>query len=234
MMDWLTARPFAHRGLHDMNKSRWENTPSAFQAAIDAGYGIECDVHLTADGEVMVFHDKDLKRLTGQDGEVHEKTAAEMAALSIGGTADRPQTLTEMLAQVDGRVPLLIELKGIRGHDDGLVQAVGKALAAYRGPAAIMSFDHWLIRDFAKFAPGIPAGLTACGKGVKDLENHFSMLSHGISFTSFAVNELPNLFTDFVRARLGMPVLTWTVRDPKGVAQTMAHADQMTFEGFLP
>lgn len=233
-MDWLTARPFAHRGLHDMNKSRWENSRSAFQAAIDSGYGIECDVHLTADGKVIVFHDKDLKRLTGQDGEVHEKTADEMAALSIGGTADRPQTLPMLLEQVDGRVPLLIELKGIRGHDDRLVEAVGASLAAYRGPAAIMSFDHWLIRDFAAHAPGIPAGLTACGRSVKDLENHFSMLGHGISFTSFAVNELPNPFTDFVRMRLGMPVLTWTVRDPKGVALTSAHADQMTFEGFMP
>lgn len=233
-MDWLTARPFAHRGLHDLNKTCWENTPSAFQGAIDAGYGIECDVHLTADGEVIVFHDKDLKRLTGTDGMVHEKTAAEMGALAIGGTTDRPQTLGQLLAQVGGRVPLLIELKGVRGHDEGLVEAVGKALADYRGPAAIMSFDHWLIRDFAKFAPGIPAGLTACGKGVKDLENHFSMLGHGISFTSFAVNELPNPFTDFVRTRLGMPVLTWTVRDGHGVALTQAHADQMTFEGFLP
>lgn len=127
-ISWLARVPIAHRGYHDMNTTRWENTLSAFDAAIDKGYAIECDVHLSADGVPVVFHDEALKRLTGQAGLVHEKTAAELAQMKIGGTGDHVPTLAEMLARVRGRVPLVIELKGIEGKDDGLVAAVAAAL----------------------------------------------------------------------------------------------------------
>ena len=215
-----------------MNGSRWENTLSAFDAAIEKGYAIECDVHLSADGVPVVFHDDSLRRLTGGEGFVHEKTAAELAQMKVGGTDDHVPTLAEMLARVRGRVPLVIELKGIHGKDEGLVAAVAHALASYSGEAAIMSFDHWLIRRFANEAPGIPGGLTAHGRTPRDLEAHFSMLAHPISFVSFGVEDLPNPFVSMVREKLLMPVITWTVRDDRAREATLAHADQMTFEGF--
>ena len=84
---WIKQRPIAHRGYHDLNKTRWENTLSAFAAAVDKNYAIECDVHLSADGVPVVFHDHDLKRLTGSEGYIWQRTAAELQALSIGGTA---------------------------------------------------------------------------------------------------------------------------------------------------
>jgi glycerophosphoryl diester phosphodiesterase len=229
---WLTRRPIAHRGFHDMNGSRWENTLSAFEAAVGRGYAIECDVHLSADGVPVVFHDDSLERLTGADGFVYERTAAELARMKIGGTNDHVPTLAQMLAQVRGRVPLVIELKGAEGKDDGLVAAVARALAGYAGEAAIMSFDHWLVRRFAVDAPGIPAGLTAEKITQPALEAHFSMLAHPISFVSFSVADLPNPFVAFVREKLAMPVITWTVRNEHAKAATFAHADQMTFEGF--
>ena len=233
-IDWLTERPIAHRGFHDGNRKRWENTLSAFDAAAERGFAIECDVRLTADGEVVVFHDDKLERLAGREGLVHELTAADMTALAVGGTSDRVPTLDQMLARVAGRVPIVIELKGVRGSDDGLVAAVARALSGYDGKAAIMSFNHWLIRQFADDAPGIPGGLTAYGTKPADLEAHFSMLAHPISFVSYDVAALPNPFVSFVREKLAMPVITWTVKDETGVAATMAHADQMTFEGFDP
>lgn len=233
-LSWLTARPIAHRGLHDLNKACWENTLSAFARAADKGYAIECDVQLTADGVPVVFHDHDLVRLAGQDGYVWQRTAAEMAALRIGGTEDHAPTLDEMLALVGGRVPLVIELKGTPGRDDGLVAAVARRLAAYDGKAAIMSFDHWLIRQFPERAPGIPGGLTACGTRNQDVEAHFTMLAHGIAFVSYAAGDLPNRFVGFVREKLAMPVVTWTVRDQPAVDLTFRYADQMTFEGFEP
>jgi len=233
-ISWLTARPIAHRGYHDLNKTRWENTLSAFDAAIAKNFAIECDVHLTADGVPVVFHDDDLLRLAGSDGFVWQRTAAEMGALSIGGTADNAPTLAAMLDRVAGRVPLVIELKGIPGHDEGLVAKVAALLRAYPGPAAIMSFDHWLVRQFPIEAAGIPAGLTACGQKQSEIEAHFSMLGNGISFVSYGVFDLPNPFIRFVRETLSMPVITWTVRKPAEVAQTFAEADQMTFEGFDP
>lgn len=233
-LSWLTARPIAHRGFHDLNKARWENTLSGFAAAADRGYAIECDVHLTADGVPVVIHDGDLKRLTGQDGFVWQRTSAEIATLRVGGTQDHPPTLGELLKLVDGRVPLVIEVKGTPGRDEGLVAAVGRHLKNYEGKAAIMSFDHWLIRQFSQDAPGIPGGLTAYGTRDHEIEAHFTMLAHDIAFTSYAAGDLPNRFVSFVRKKLGMPVITWTVRDQPAVDLTFKYADQMTFEGFEP
>jgi glycerophosphoryl diester phosphodiesterase len=233
-LSWLKARPIAHRGYHDLNKAVWENTLTAFERAVENGYSIECDVHLSADGVPVIFHDDDLKRLTRTDGYIWQRTAVEMAALSIGGTADHAPTLQELLDLVAGRVPLVIELKGIPGKDEGLVEKVCALLRSYRGEAAIMSFDHWLIRQFSDHAGDIPTGLTAYGSKDHELEAHFSMLAHGVSFVSYSVFDLPNRFVSFVREKLDMPVITWTVRDQVAVDQTFAHADQMTFEGFEP
>ena len=233
-ISWLTARPIAHRGLHDMNKTVWENTLPAFARALEANYAIECDVHLTADGVPIVFHDSDLKRLTGTEGNVWQKDAAELRALTIGSTRDHPPTLDDMLDFVGGRVPLVIELKGVAGHDAGLVEAVADLLGQYAGKAAIMSFDHWLVREFKHAAPRIAAGLTACGREQSDLEAHFSMLAHDLDFISYGIDDMPNPFVDLVRNRLSMPVITWTVRNPHDVEKTARLADQMTFEGFVP
>jgi glycerophosphoryl diester phosphodiesterase len=231
---WITKRPVAHRGYHDLNKTRWENTLSAFAAAVDKDFAIECDVHLSADGVPVILHDNDLKRLTGSEGFVWQRTAAELGALKIGGTDDHLPTLAELLSLVAGRVPLVIELKGIPGHDAGLVARVASRLKNYSGKAAIMSFDHWLIRDFPRDAPGIPAGLTAYGGMQQEFEAHASMLVNGISFVSYDVTALPNRFVTFVRDKLSMPVVSWTVRDQAALALSEAHADQITFEGFDP
>lgn len=233
-LSWLIERPIAHRGLHDLNRTVWENTLAAFSEAIRHGYAIECDVQLSADGVPVVFHDSSLKRLTGRDGDVADLTARELAGLSIGGTGERIASLGDMLALVRGRVPLVIELKGTPGRDGQLVAEVVRRLAAYRGHAAIMSFDHHLIRDMARHAGAIPFGLTAEGQDEAALERHFSMLAHDISFVSYNVRDLPNGFVHFVRGRLSIPVITWTVRDEEAAAVTFAYADQMTFEGFLP
>lgn len=233
-ISWLTARPIAHRGYHDLNRNRWENTLSAFDHAVARGLAIECDVHLSSDGVPVVFHDATLKRVTGEDGSVFDRTAAELGKLRIGGTEDRIPTFAEMLARVGGAVPLVIELKGNAGRDEGLVARVAELLRPYAGKAAIMSFDHRLIRRFATDARGIPAGLTAEGKGLSDLEGHFSMLARGISFASFSWEDLPNPFVEMLRGRLGMPVITWTVNDAESRERTRLHADQMTFEGFDP
>lgn len=233
-ISWLAARPIAHRGFHDLNKVRWENTLSAFDAAAERDYAIECDVHLSADGVPVVFHDRELGRLCGTEGLLSDLDASAIAKLKVGGTEDRVPTLAEMLERVAGRVPLVIELKGSEGKDEGLVAAVAQALEGYRGKAALMSFEHRFIRRFAKEAPGLVCGLTAHGRTLSDLEAHFSMLAHEIDFVSFHVADLPNRFVETIRNQLSMPVITWTVRDQWAVDVTRNHADQMTFEGFEP
>lgn len=231
---WLAKRPIAHRGYHDLNKKRWENTLSAFEAAAERGFAIECDVHLSRDGIPVVIHDGELKRLAGVEGTVFDRTAAELGALKVGGTADHVPTLSEMLEKVAGRVPLVIELKGIEGKDEGLVAKVAAQLAGYRGEAAIMSFDPWLVREFPKQAPNIPGGLTAMGKSEEDIEKHFGMLAYDLSFASYNLDDMPNPFVTFMRERLSLPVISWTVRDRIAEDLSAKRADQMTFEGFDP
>lgn len=233
-ISWLTAKPIAHRGLHDGNRSCWENTLSAFEQAIDGGYAIECDITLSADGVPMVFHDHYLKRLTGRDGKVCETAAKEMSLIEVGETADRIPRLSEALSLVAGRVPMVIELKGNPGHNDGFVAAVAADLADYDGSAAIMSFSHDLVRQFSSHAPGVPAGLTAEGADNTAMEAHFSMLAHDISFVSYDAASIPNRFVTFVRERLNLPFISWTVRDQKAAELTWREGGQITFEGFCP
>ncbi len=233
-ISWLTARPIAHRGLHDGNKNCWENTLSSFKHAVEGGYAIECDITLSADGVPMVFHDHYLKRLTGRNGKVCETTADEMSRLLVGETADRIPRLSEALSLVAGSVPMVIELKGNQGHDDGFVAAVAADLADYKGSAAIMSFSHHLVRQFSSNAPGVPAGLTAEGEDNASMEAHFSMLAHEISFVSYDVASIPNRFVAFVRDRLNLPFISWTVRDQTAAELTWREGGQITFEGFHP
>jgi glycerophosphoryl diester phosphodiesterase len=204
------------------------------EAAASAGYAIECDVVLSAAGQAVVFHDLTLERLTAETGDVIARTASDLGRLSIGGAADRIPTLAEALALINGRVPVVIELKGHDPADHRLVGAVAEALAGYGGKAALMSFDPWLVRRFSTDAPGWPGGLTAEGTKAADIEAHFAMLAHDIAFASYCVHHLPNRFVTFLRQRLGLSVITWTVRTPDDVARTAEHADQMTFEGFRP
>ena len=115
---WLTARPIAHRGLHDRNRGIIENSRSAFAAAVAHDYAIECDLQLSADGEAMVFHDATLERLTNETGRVDQLTAAQLSGISLKGSSDCPQTLAELIAEVDDRVGLVIEMKSHwDGHD---------------------------------------------------------------------------------------------------------------------
>ena len=233
-IDWIKDVPVAHRGYHDMNKEIWENTLSAFSRAIDAGFAIECDIQLSSDSVPMVFHDHDLKRLCNMNGEVRERTAGELRMLSIGGTKDKIPTLRQMLDLVKGRVPLVIELKGIDAEqDDGFVEAVLEVLEGYEGKVALMSFDYHLLRALKVAECPWPIGLTAEGVKPENFAAHREAMDLGLDFTSYCVAHLPNDFVADLREK-GAPVITWTVRDEIMRAQTYKYADQMTFEGFDP
>ena len=144
-LDWLTARPIAHRGLHDAAAGVIENTASAFTAAIAGGYGIETDLQISADGEAMVHHDDALGRLTEGSGRLADMTAAEIKAVRFKASADRILTLGELCDLVGGRATLLLELKSRFDGDLRLVQRAAEVLASYAGPVAVMSFDPALI-----------------------------------------------------------------------------------------
>lgn len=230
---WLTERPIAHRGYHDMNRDVWENTLSAFSRAIEAGFAIECDLHYASDGVPVVFHDDDLQRVCNLPGEVRERTSAELGLLSIGGTRDKIPTLKQLLQLCDGKVPLVLELKGREGDDDGFAESVLEVLEGYKGHVALMSFDRWLLKDLKALKAPYPVGLTAEGIQPETFFQHDEAMQLGLDFISYFYGHLPNPFITAQRQR-GIPVITWTVRDEAARKHTFANADQMTFEGFDP
>lgn len=234
-LNWLTATPIAHRGFHDQNHEIWENSLSAFSRAADAGFAIECDVHLANDGVIVVFHDDGLKRITGADGDVRKKSSNELSQLSIGPTSDHVPTLKQMLDLVSGRVPIIIELKGRYGvgEDDGFAEIVLKTLEGYQGQIALMSFDQHLLRDLKKAGSPWPIGLTAEGDTEENVAKHNEGMKIGIDFISYYYAHLPNPFIEAQR-KLNIPVITWTVKTEEAERITFTYADQMTFEGFDP
>lgn len=231
--DWLTVRPIAHRGYHDMNRTVFENTLSAFERAVEANFAIECDLQFAADGVPVVFHDGDLGRLCAIKGDVRAKLSSELEQVAIGGTKDCIPTLPQMLKAVAGRVPLVIELKGREGDDDGFAGAVLEMLEDYRGHVALMSFNSWLLKDLKALDAPYPLGLTAEGTDEERLARNQEVMDYGLDFTSYNFEHLPNPFVTGLRER-GVPVITWTVRNVAGVEATRRYGDQMTFEGFDP
>ncbi len=230
---WIKELPVAHRGYHDLNNAIWENTLSAFSRAVEAGFAIECDLHYASDGVPVIFHDEDLERLCNLKVDVRERTSQELGLISVGGTKDKVPTLKQLLKLVQGKVPLVLELKGREADDEGFAEAVLEVLEGYEGKVALMSFDHWLLKDLKDLNAPYPVGLTANGNTAEEYATHEKAMELGLDFISYYYAELPNPFITGQRDK-GIPVITWTVRDEQARKQTFENADQMTFEGFDP
>ncbi len=241
---FLTERPIAHRGFHDSAAGRIENTLSAAEAAIGRGFAIECDLQFTADGEAVVFHDSSLDRLTSATGPVRERTLAEVKALAIVGTGDRVPTLADLLDVVDGRVPLVIELKPQIGDKPELEQRTASLLSRYHGPVAVMSFDPRSVRAMRFLAPAVPRGLVAERFDGADSRSLSPLRRLALRHLAHTPLVRPDFIAYDVRAhpanaplllrRLGLPLLTWTVRTLAERAVASRYADQIIFEGFDP
>lgn len=236
----------AHRGLHDRAAGVIENSLSAMRAAADAGYGIEIDVQVSADGAAMTFHDDALDRLTAEAGPVNARRAADLARIALtGGGGDLIPTLAETLAVVAGRVPVVIEIKRQADGPGPLAAATAAALASYSGLAAVMSFDPRAIAWFRDNAPNVPrglvshafddpkddAGLSAAARAALADLAHFDTL--GADFVSYGATDLPRPAVAALRAR-GVPALCWTIRTEAAARAALRHADNITFEGFRP
>lgn len=230
---WIARAPIAHRGLHDKARGIFENTLSAARAAVAQGFAIEVDLHPSADGVPMVFHDLELERLTGEKGSMRDRTAAELGRVAIGGTADTIPTLGQLLGTVGGKVGLVLELKGHAGADEGFVDAVAQTISNYEGPVALMSFDHWLVEDARRLVKNRPVGLTAEGNDDFYSEHTAFAALADVDFVSYGIHDLPCRFVSEFRTA-GRPVITWTIRSPELAAKSALYADQITFEGFDP
>jgi glycerophosphoryl diester phosphodiesterase len=241
-LDWLVARPIAHRGLHAKATGVLENTATAFQHAVDQNYAIECDLQITGDGDAVVFHDQTLDRLTDTKGLVRNHGTRALQAMKLSVGTDRMQTLGELLDQVGGRVPLIIELKSHWDGDVALALRALRVLETYAGPYAIMSFDPDLIAAVADASPHTVRGITA-DRTVDPYYHHLNMqrrlamrsLSHLARtkphFVSYYFRDLPFAPVQVLRAA-GHPIITWTIRSPEQARVALRYSDQVTFEGY--
>jgi glycerophosphoryl diester phosphodiesterase len=244
-LDWLTARPIAHRGLHDRAKGRIENTISAVTAAVERRYAIEVDLQLTADEQVVAFHDDTLDRLTEATGRIDRLNLSAVRAARLRDSSDRIPTLDELLEEVAGRVPLVIELKSRWNGDRRLEREVATTLSDYSGPAAVMSFDPGSMRAMRYLLPHLPRGLIADRFETEDWAKipayqrfalrHLLAASYVLPrFIAYGVHALPANTPLLLRHAFGLPLLTWTVRTAEDRAVAERWANQMIFEGFDP
>jgi glycerophosphoryl diester phosphodiesterase len=243
---WLTARPVAHRGLHDDARGIVENMPGAALAAIAGNFGIELDVQVTADGEAMVHHDDELGRLTEGSGALRTKTAAELRQVVFKKTSERMMSLADLCALVAGRVPLVIEVKSHFDGDRRLVRRMADVLSSYEGPVASMSFDPDQVVALRELIPARPRGIVAertytavdWPDATPEQRTAMTYLLHAFRtrphFFAYYVNELPAVAPWIARNIFQCPLLTWTVRTPEQRARAAKYADQMIFEGFRP
>ena len=214
---------FAHRGLHD-GATFIENSLIAFAAALEAGVGIECDLRLTADDQIIVFHDADALRLCGSHAVIARSTLADLARFSVG---NHPiPTLAQLLALVDGHVPLLLEAK-IDERFWRFGPALLAALAGYRGRVGVMSFDARLPRWLKTNAPGIRRGLVVSDT----LSPVRRWLWLWLADPQFLAVDILAIGKPWVaRARRRMPVYCWTVRTPADRETARVHADALIWE----
>lgn len=240
MKDFKT-KMYAHRGLH--NEERAENSMSAFRAAVEAGYGIELDVRLSKDGRLVVFHDDTLDRVCAREGRVVDFTAAELATFKLNGTDDGIPLFSDVLKLIDGKVPLLVEIKENAG-DSGVSLATCEMLRDYKGNYIIESFNPLSLKVVRERLPEVPRGILShryydYEKSRKPL---FFLLQSLLlnfvcrpAFIAYDHRHAGAFGLKFVRGFFDVPTIAWTVRSPEEEILARKNGfDGIIFENYRP
>lgn len=242
-LDFILKKPIAHRGLHDENNP--ENSIPAFQAAIACGYPIEMDVRLSKDGEIVVFHDDTLSRMTGANLNVIDCSFEDLSVLRLADSQERIPLFSDFLKEIDGKVPLLIELKNMPSvNTKDFIRLFADSLKDYKGEYAVQSFSPFYIKAYKALRPDIPSGILATANSSKaDFNNSpiWRLKARAVrnmsfnksikpEFISYHFADYPNKATD----KFSGPKLGWTVRSPEDEAVARKYADNIIFEGYLP
>jgi glycerophosphoryl diester phosphodiesterase len=232
---------YAHRGLH--NAERAENSMSAFKAAVEGGYGIELDIRLSRDGEMVVFHDDTLDRVCGREGRVIDFTADELATFKLSGTNDGIPRFSDVLALVDGKVPLLVEIKEDPGVS-AVSEATCKMLKGYKGAYIVESFNPLSLRTVKKNMPEVSRGILS--HRYYEYEPYRkplyfllqSLLLNFLcrpAFIAYDHRHAKAFGLRFARGFFRVPTLAWTVKSAEDEAEARKNGfDGIIFEGYLP
>ena len=242
-LDHMEGYHYAHRGYHDGNVAVPENSLASFQAAIDAGYGIELDVQLSSDKIPMVFHDADLLRVCGVEGKIWDYTCQELQAMQLFGTEETIPTLAQALELIGGQVPILVEYKMDKVDTDVCAYS-HELLKNYDGPYAVQSFHPFALFWYRQNAKDVPRGILAKNfirdkqeKGKAPSIVDFlttNLMLNVVGYPDFIAYDWQD--ADYFALKLcrlmGAPTSTWTLKDPAHYEQVQGQFDLYTFEGF--
>lgn len=233
---------YAHRGLH--NEARPENSLAAFRAAVDAGLGMELDIHLLKDGQLAVIHDSSLQRTTGAEVRVEDLTADQLANYHLGGTEQTVPDFRQVLALVDGKVPLIVELKSVSNNYKELCESACNMLESYEGPYCIESFDPRCVYWLRKHRPHIIRGQLV-ERFTKSKVNVPWILKFCLTYQLFNFLLLPDfvaheyncrktLSNRLVRKLWGIQGVSWTLRNKEQFDTALSEGLLPIFENFIP
>jgi glycerophosphoryl diester phosphodiesterase len=243
---WLIARPIAHRGLHNRKVGVIENTLGAANAAVALRFAIECDVQSTSDGEVVVFHDEFLDRLTKTEGAVKEHTLSDLQRLTLKDSDEKIPSLIEFLDEIAGIVPLICEIKSNFDDNPKTTLRTLEILKTYPGPVAIKSFDPFIVALTRDLAPERPRGFIGestygdpewnfLGERKKEyLIGLTHLAENNTDFISWYKNDISQTGPRLAREFSGLPLMTWTVHTSDEMDYCRPFSDQIVFESFLP
>jgi|TARA_B110001452_G_scaffold52353_1_gene39866 glycerophosphoryl diester phosphodiesterase len=226
-MNWLNKLPIAHRGLHSNANNIYENTKESFLAAVNENYAIECDVVLSKDHEVVVFHDENLKRLCNLDKSISSLTMNELRSLKIYESNSNIISLDEMLHVVSAHVPIIIEIKG--KFTPFIEERIQEIIRSYRGPIALKTFNLKSVEWLIKFLPYVYKGLV-----IDSNTNNFeAILDLNIDFVSCDIEFIESNLVDRLKKK-GLPIITWTVDNEDKKKKANLIADNIIFENIRP
>lgn len=240
-LTWIKEKQIAHRGLHTKDKKIPENSMTAITLAVENDYGIEIDVNVLKDGTVVVFHDHDLKRLVGRDELLADLNYEDIKDFTILGTEEKIPTLSEVLNKVDGKVPLLIELKPL-GNKSLLCEKFFETIKNYKGDYGIHSFSPWIVNWFRRKHPEIIRGhITEFFKSNKKMKRLSKYLMGSLFFNRFikpdfinyGLHDLPNKYCDKAYKK-GMCIIAYASQSQEQFDFAKEHYDNSVFEYFIP
>lgn len=238
----LYAAKYAHRGLHSKDMTVPENSLTAFSKAVEAGYGMELDLNITTDNKVVVFHDDNLQRVCGVDKLVSDCSYQELSQYRLLDTDERIPLFSEVLELVDGRTPLVVELKHTKRNRE-LCEHAAKLLDKYNGQYCIESFDPGIVRWFRKNRPNITRGYLATGlKGYDTIPLYQGILLSTLltnfysrpNFVAFKHHDSHSKLRLNLFRQLGGKLIGWTVRDTDDKDYCNKYFDAIIFEFYRP
>lgn len=235
---WIATQPIAHRGL--FTDKIPENSISAFKNAVKNKLPIELDVTCLVDGVPVIFHDEKLARMTGKDGFISNCSYADISKLTLLGTKEKIPTLKEALDAIDGKVPVLIEIKNY-SKVGAVEKSIWKVLQNYKGEYAVESFNPYTLEWFKKNAPKVKRGQLASFfknkeiAGIKRFSLKRMLLNKKISEPNFIVYSAEDMPNKYVKKYYGvMPVLAYTIKNEDEEIRMRDYCDNFIFDSYTP